>query len=110
MNRYFNRSIDKALKRGRDGYYIKTEFGILGIWNDEDGLYIDLIGNQGNTVCLVGLSEELDGLLASIYGNQASGFPTYEYLFNKEDLSHAFDEDNVRDFINDSYDEGNNGA
>ena len=72
MNRYWNRTIDKSLRKGRDSYYLKTKFGVISVWCDEYGLYIDLVGSQGDTVCLMDLSEDLDGLLASVYGDSAS--------------------------------------
>ena len=104
MQRYWNKNLDNTLRRGKEGYYIKTKFGIIGIWNDDDGLYVDLCGDRGMAMCLMCLSEEHDGLLASVYGDNTKGLPTYEHMF--DDLEHAFE----NDIIIDDDDEGDFGS
>lgn len=101
MNRYFNKTLDKNLGIRRDSYYIKTKFGVISVFSNEEGLYIDLVGPRGNTVCLMDLYENPEGLSASIYADRTTARPTHTHLFFKEEIEHSFDDENIQDFLDD---------
>lgn len=65
---------------------VMTDVGPVRVWNDTNGVYVDLKSRDFGDYCIFALTQTTDGLTASVYGDVDSAIPTYEYSYSEKEV------------------------
>lgn len=71
----------RPLKPSSKSLFVNSPFGMLEVWADENGIYIDLYDKDEGNICLTSLHPEAFGFSAMIYENYGEVNPTQRGYF-----------------------------
>lgn len=74
-----------------NGLHADSKHGMLHVWADENGVYVDIQNDTYGDICIASFSPTESGIIADIFGDHKSAEPTQSFLF--DDLQSIFQYD-----------------